>query len=121
MNGYNPIQCYRGLWRHNGRDWEKVTTRPGHEPFWALPDYLYTYDARVEYPELTMHLGAPYWAGLWWLDRGTWIFHKSWDSWSDTGFVSTDIGDVRFLTTNTVAVLAAALFGYWLISSKGLA
>lgn len=124
MDGYSAIQCYRGLWRLVGprgnEYWEKVTTRPGHEPFWALPEFLNTYNAKAEYPELSQHLGAPHWAGLWWLNYGKWQFHKSWTSWNDTGYVATDIGDITFLTTNTVAVLAAACLGYWLIESKGL-
>lgn len=85
MNGYSPIHVYRGLWRLVGvrgaETWEKVTHRPGHVISLVLPDYLYTYNAYGEYPELSQHLGAPYWAGLWYWNNG-WIKHREWNSWS---------------------------------------
>jgi hypothetical protein len=82
MNGYSPIHVYRGLYRYNGTAWEPMTNRPGHVIQVVLPDYLYTYDARGEYPELTQHLGAPYWAGLWQHVGSGWRLHRSWDSWT---------------------------------------
>lgn len=72
------MTMYRGLYRYNGYRWEAVTWRPGHEVFAALPDYLYTYDARTEYPELVEMTGAPYWAGLWYWTGETWRLHRSW-------------------------------------------
>lgn len=85
MNGYAPINVYRGLWRHNGSQWERATWRPGHTISVVLPDYLHTYDARTEYPELTQNLGAPYWAGLWFWTGQAWQQHRTWNSWNDTG------------------------------------
>lgn len=89
MNGYSVINVYRGLWRlvgqRGGEYWEKVTWRPGHVIAVVLPEYLNTYDARAEYPELTTPLGAPYWAGLWWWNGQAWQQHRTWSNWSDTG------------------------------------
>ena len=86
MNGYAPIHVYRGLWRqvgHRGAEyWEKVTWRPGHYIQLVLPDYLYTYNPYGEYPELSQHLGAPHWAGLWYWDGSSWRKHREWNSWS---------------------------------------
>ena len=90
MNGYAAIHVYRGLWRNvgprGGEYWERVTSRPGHVVSLVLPEYLNTYDARREYPELSHPLGAPHWAALWWWDGNGWRKHREWASWqSDTG------------------------------------